>query len=135
MEYNIKQETFKHYHGDKVRVLFVIADFIMVVVFPFFRSLISLPMPLSILGSIALAVFGGLMNPKQKWVIFLNTLLPVVAFLFFEYYAVYAYNNLSPAESLHRTFFWVNQLLALIFFFAAYLSTKSLRGALVPDKD
>lgn len=131
----MNKELLEHYHGDKVRSLFMVGGLIMVVAYPFFHSLISAPLPIAIVGSIILAVFGGLMNPKQKWVIFLNTVIPVIAFLFFEYYAAYAYMNLSPAENINVAFFWVNQILAVIFFLAAYLSTKSFRGALLAEKD
>jgi|SRR3989338_1145936 len=129
----------EHYHGDAVRTLFIVAGLIMVFSYPFFRSFISEPISLSIIGSIILAVFGGLMNPKQKWVIFLNTVIPVIAFMFFEYYAVITYLDLLPAEktikNVHGAFFWTNQVLAIIFFFATYLSTKTLRGALLSGKD
>ena len=77
------KESLEHYYGDTVRILFIIAGLIMVSSYPFFRSLISEPLSLSIIGSLVLAVFGGLMNPKQKWVIFLNTIIPVIAFVFF----------------------------------------------------
>ncbi|HBA45548.1 hypothetical protein A2W67_00195 [Candidatus Nomurabacteria bacterium RIFCSPLOWO2_02_40_28] len=131
----MEEKTVEHYYGDKVRTLFIIGGLIMLASYPFFSSLINAPMPIAILACLALAVFGGLMNPEQKWVIFLNTVIPLVAFLVFEYYAVYAYNNLSSTESIHVAFFWVNQVLALIFFFAAYLSTKSLRGIHLASKD
>lgn len=111
----------------------------MAISYPFFRALVSGPWVFSIIGCIALAVFGGLMNPEQKWVIFLNTIIPIVAFIFFEYYAVTTYLNLSSipktAENLQVGFFWTNQVLAVIFFFATYLSTKTLRGALLADKN
>src|SRR3989338_1746568 len=107
----MEEKTVEHYYGDKVRTLFIIGGLIMLASYPFFSSLINAPMPIAILACLALAVFGGLMNPEQKWVIFLNTVIPLVAF------------------------FWVNQVLALIFFFAAYLSTKSLRGIHLAGKD
>ena len=130
----VSQEFLEHYHGDAVRTLFVLSGIIMIVSYPFFRPFINEPFSFSVVGAIALAVFGGFMNPEQKWIIFLNTIIPVVGFLFFEHYAVYAYLNLSPVESVHVAFFWVNQILALTFFFAAYLSTRSLRAAWLASK-
>ena len=124
-------ESNYHYYGDTVRVLFVIGGLIMIVSYPFFSSFIKAPIVFSIIGAIALAIFGGLMNPKQKWIMALNTVISIGAFIAFEYSAVYAYLNLSPAQSVHVAFFWVNQVLSLIFFFAAYLSTKTLRGAII----
>jgi hypothetical protein len=127
----MNSEPFYHYHGDKVRVLFVIGGLIMIASYPFFASFIAAPIPLSIFGCIALAFFGGLMNPKQIWIIALNTIISMGAFVVFEYAAVYAYLNFSPTQEIHVAFFWVNQILSLIFFTAAYLSTKTLRGAIV----
>ncbi|OGI60714.1 hypothetical protein A2641_02335 [Candidatus Nomurabacteria bacterium RIFCSPHIGHO2_01_FULL_37_25] len=124
-------ESNYHYYGDSVRTLFIIGGLIMVVSYPFFSSFISLPIPLSIVGAVGLAIFGGLMNPKQKLIMVLNTIVSIGAFVVFEYYAVYAYLHLPPSESLHVAFFWVNQALSLIFFFAIYLSTKTLRGAII----
>ena len=124
-------ESNYHYYGDSVRTLFIIGGLIMIISYPFFSSFISLPIPLSIIGVIALAIFGGLMNPKQKWIMALNTIIPIVAFVIFEYAAVYTYLNLSPAQDVHVAFFWVNQALSLLFFFAAYLATKTFRGALI----
>jgi energy-coupling factor transporter transmembrane protein EcfT len=124
-------ESPEHYYGDSVRTLFIICGFIMIISYPFFSFFISAPVPLSIIGCIALAIFGGLMNPKQKWVMVLNTIVPIIAFVIFEYAAVYTYLNLSPTKDIHIAFFWVNQLLSLLFFFAAYLATKTLRGTLI----
>ena len=123
-----------HYYGDSVRMLFVVGGLIIIVSYPFFSSFVGLPIPLSIIGCVALAVLGGLMNPKQKWIMALNMIVSIGAFVIFEYYAIYAYLDLSPAKDIHVAFFWVNQILSLLFFFAAYLSTKTLRGALLSEK-
>ena len=128
----MNNETSYHYYGDSVRVLFIIGGLIMIVSYPFFASFLKAPLPLSIIGALALAIFAGLMNPKQKWIMALNMIVSVGAFISFEYSAVDAYLNLSPTQNIHVIFFWVNQVLSVLFFFAAYLSTKTLRGALVP---
>ena len=120
-----------HYYGDSVRTLFIIGGLIMIVSYPFFSSFIKAPIAFSIIGVVALAIFGGLMNPRQKWIIAINMIISVAAFAIFEYAAVYTYLNLPPAQGVHVAFFWVNQALSLLFFFAAYLSTKTLRGAFV----
>ena len=131
----MNNQSYSHYYGDTLRILFVTGGLIMLISYPFFSSLIHAPLSLSILACLALVIFGGLINPKQKWVIFLSAIVPIVAFLFFEYYAVYTYQNLAPTIELHVAFFWTNQILALIFFFATYLSIKTLRGALLTNND
>lgn len=127
-------ESSYHYHGDSVRTLFIIGGLIMIISYPFFSSFIKAPIAFSIIGVIALAIFGGLMNPKQKWVMAMNAIIPIAAFAVFEYAAVYTYLNLSPVRDIHVAFFWVNQVLSVIFFSAAYLATKTLRGALLNSK-
>ncbi len=120
--------TTNHYYGDIVRVLFVTAGLIMLASYPFFSSFINLPVSVATLACIALAVFGGLMSPEQKWVMVSNTLISIAAFVIFQYSAVQAYMNQDLGTA---TFFWFNQTLSLIFFFAAYLSTKTFRGSLL----
>lgn len=129
----MNEKNIGHYYGDTTRALFIIGGLIMIVTFPFFKSIINMPISLSIIGFILLAVFAGLMNPKQKWIIFLNMIIAIVAFVCFEYYAVYTYLNLSPGEGINIYFFWVNQALSLLFFFSSYLATKSFRGMLIED--
>ena len=118
----------EHYYGDAVRTLFIITGVVMLVMLPFFASLIKAPIILSIVGILALAIFGGFLNPKQLWIIVINTLISIGAFAIFEYYAVLSYINPTSNIQLATKFFWVNQTLALLFFIAVYLSVKSLRG-------
>lgn len=122
-----------HYYGDSIRTLFIIGGLIMIVSYPFFSSFIKAPVAFSIIGSIALVVFAGLMNPKQKWVMVLNTVIAITAFAIFEYAAVYTYTSLSPATGVHVGFFWINQVLSLLFFFAGYMAVKSVRGAFISE--
>lgn len=129
----MNKESLYHYYGDTVRVLFVVGGLIIIISYPFFSSFIKAPVPFSIIGCIALAVFGGFMNPKQKWIMALNIIISIGAFIAFEYSAVYAYLNLSPTQDIHIAFFWVNQALSLLFFFASYFSTKTFRGSIVND--
>lgn len=122
-----------HYYGDTVRNLFIFGGLIILISYPFFSSLIKAPIAFSIIGCIALVVFAGLMNPRQKWIVILNAIIPIVALAVFEYAAVYTYLNLSPTIGLHVAFFWVNQILSLVFFFAAYLAIKTVRGSFIQE--
>jgi amino acid permease len=74
------------------------------------------------------------MNPKQKWVIIFNNIFSVLAFIIFEYSATHTYLNFSSTSGTAVAFFWTNQALAIIFFFAAYFSTKTLRRFLLQEK-
>lgn len=131
----MNKEPFDHYYGDEVRRLFIVGGLLMLVSYPFFSSLVNVPLGVALAGCLTLAVFGGLMNPKQMWVIVLNAIIPVIAFPFFQYFAVHAYISLSPTVPLNLAFFWANQILSIIFFSAAYFATKTLRGALLSEKN
>jgi hypothetical protein len=122
-----------HYYGDSLRALFIIGGLIMLVSYPFFASFSNTPALFSIIGCVVLAVFGGLMNPKQKWIKVINMIIPIVAFMVFEHEAIQAILRLPFTEGVQVAYFWVNQILALIFFIAAYLATKTLRGAMISD--
>ena len=121
----------EHYYGDAVRVIFVVAGLAMIVMFSFFCSLLKIPVILPIIFVLALAIFGGFLNPKQLWIIVVNTIISVLACAIFQYYAVDAYLTLSPTAPLNVWFFWMNQILAVLFFVATYLSVKSWRGKVV----
>ncbi|MCX6755811.1 MAG: hypothetical protein NTX85_00505 [Candidatus Nomurabacteria bacterium] len=131
MESTQEKQIAYHYHGDKVRILFVIMGVLMAGTLPLFSSMINLPISISIVGILLLAILGGFLNPAQKWIIYLDTLASIVAFISFEYYAVYTYMNLSPAVALNVYFYWVNQIAALLFFLATYLCVKTLRGRML----
>jgi hypothetical protein len=130
----MSEERPKYYYGDEVRGLFIMAGVLMVISYPFFSRLVGSSLLFSIIACVAMAVFGGLMNPKQKWVIIFNNIFSILAFIIFEYSATHAYLNFSSTIGLNVAFFWANQALAIIFFFAAYFSTKTLRRFLLKEK-
>ena len=106
-----------HYYGDYVRRLFLVAGIIMLLALPFLYSNISIPILLSTFAILAITFLAGFTNPKQKKVAYFNAGASVVGFIVFEYYSVVAYSE-SGAISL---FLFINQVLAMIFFFAMYL--------------
>ena len=117
-----------HYYGKLIRFIFLISGVIMLVGFPFFGNLISLPAYISLFGIIALVLLGGLISPISKFVFIISSIIPIPAFVLFEYYAFYAYQHLPASNPVNVAFFWVNQILAIMFFFATYFSIKTLRA-------
>jgi len=124
---NLDKPVVQHYYGDTVRRLFVLGGLIMILTLPFFTNLLPVPLFISILAIVVVAIVAGATNPLQKSVAWFNLVTAAVAFLVFEYYAVDAYMMYSADSVL----FFTNQILALIFFFAVYFSTKTLRGKLL----
>jgi len=131
MEQNNNQNKINyqgHYYGKIIRNIFILGGLIMLISFPFFSKLVNLPLPVTIFIIISFVVIGGLINPLSKLAFILGSIIPIFALAMFEYYAFNAYQNLSGSDSLNVAFFWINQALALMFFFATYLSIKTLRA-------
>ena len=117
-----------HYHGRLVRALLVTAALIMAVSLPVFNSLVALPLHVSLFAIIALLLMGGIINPISKWVFLFSSILPIPGFVIFESYAFQAFQTLSFNVPINIAYFWTNQVLALLFFFATYLSVRTLRS-------
>ena len=120
---------FPHYYGDLVRLLFFLAGTLLLLGLPLLRSLIPVPLYVSIFAILALVFVAGLTNPAQKWLSFVDVITSSIGFIVFEYYAVLTF---SSAEDFF--FFLVNQTLAALFLFAFYFATKTMRGFLVKER-
>lgn len=124
-----------HYYGDRIRSLFMLTGVLMTVTLPFFSSIIKLPVTVSLVAMLGLAVLGGFLNPVQKSIIIIDTIVSIIAFLVFEYYAVTTYLYAEPGIQLNVYFYWLNQVFALLFFLAVYLSIKTLRGKMLAKRE
>lgn len=120
-----------HYYGDKIRVLFIITGILMVITLPYFNSIVHVPVAISLVAILALAVLGGFLNPVQRWIIISDTIASILGFAAFEYYAIETYIRVSPDAQLSIIFYWVNQIFALLFFLSVYLCVKTLRGKIL----
>jgi|TARA_Y100000310_G_scaffold345555_1_gene466486 amino acid permease len=69
------------------------------------------------------AILAGFTSPRQKWVAAANVLVATLALIIFGYNAVVGYSTDGPFTLTSI----VRQALALIFFFALYYSSKTLR--------
>lgn len=121
-----KQEVVPaHYYGDTIRAIYVVAGAFMILAFPYFSSILGLPILIPLIVILVLGIFGGLVSPEQAWVMRSYAIISVLGLIVFEYYAVATYNGYVHAGEF---FFWGNQILALCFFVATYLSVKTIRG-------
>ncbi|MBI1833548.1 MAG: hypothetical protein HYR90_01855 [Candidatus Andersenbacteria bacterium] len=119
--------AFQHYYGDTVRRLFVAAGIVILVALPFFNDVLPVPTFISLLALLVVNIVAGLTNPMQRWIMFFDVIVSILALLSFEYHAISRYNDIPLA------LFATDQLLTIIFFFALYYSVKSLRGLMVSD--
>ncbi|OGG48186.1 hypothetical protein A3D66_02670 [Candidatus Kaiserbacteria bacterium RIFCSPHIGHO2_02_FULL_50_9] len=118
-----------HYYGDIVRALLLAAGAIVLVFSPSHPELMplgTLPVVIVILLSVLLA---GLTSPKQIGVMFANAAVSALGIVFFEYIAIVHYQNVHDISNI---VFILQQLIAVIFFFALYYASKSIRGRVAP---
>ncbi len=97
----------------------------MIVSLPFFTNEIGQPLIISLLAILLVGMAAGLTSPRHAWTATLNVFVSVGGVLTFEDYAVDWYSRYGSVGS----FFWTNQLLAVIFLLALYFSLKTFRRA------
>lgn len=115
-----------HYYGDIVRKLLVAGDAIMILTYPFFMDRIFFSTSISIVAIVSVGVIAGFLNPRQKWASILTFVISAAALTVFEYHAVTVLSGEN--KNGFDLFFWINQILAIIFLFALYYSAKTIRG-------
>lgn len=120
----------RHYYGDIVRILFMTAAIVMAITLPFLTADLPVPFLLSIFVILIIGILAGITNPLQKWTSITDTIISVICIITFEYFAVNAYLE----KSFANLFFLTNQMLAVIFIFALYYSTKTLRAMFLKNK-
>ncbi len=126
-----KNEDHFHYYGDTVRRIFLVIAIVMLVMAPFVQESILKPSSLNVIAIIVLVLVSGFMNPKQVWVKYISFFVSLLGLFLFGVEAIQNYQKSS----------WVFELLtiaiAILFLFAFYFSSKTLRGVFVtkPSKD
>lgn len=113
-----------HYYGDTVRKLFLAGGVIALVFRPIYPDLIPLNSFLFIIAMLIIAIIAGMTNPEKYWTMISDLVIAGIAFIIFEYSAVSEYTTVNNLTFL----FLVQQSLGLIFFFALYYSSKTVRA-------
>jgi len=116
-----------HYHGRAIRTLFIIAALIMVLGLFHALAYLQLPTTLSIISIVVLVYAAGITNPSQVWPMYMDTVISTVGLLVFETYSV----NIWRSQNYNTTLFILNEMLAVIFLFALFYSTRTLRWFMV----
>lgn len=115
----------QHYYGDIVRRLFLIASIIILLSLPLFYSILSDSILTFIIAVLVFGFLAGLTDPLKQKVALFDTCISALALVVFAYNAVHAY---TATSSILSPLFLVNEMLAILFFFALYYSVKTLRG-------
>lgn len=113
-----------HYHGDNVRMLFLVGALVLIV-----AQSTGADLPFSTLGSVMAAVVlviaAGITNPAQKGIHWFNACIAVIGTLVFGTSAVAHYR---AGASLFDPSFTFTEALALISLVALYFTTRTIRG-------
>lgn len=113
-----------HYHGDGVRVIFVVSAVVLIV-----AQSTGANLPLSTTGTVISAVLlviaAGITNPSQFGIHWLNALIAIVGTILFGITAVGRYR--SDVSIADPSFVYV-EALALLSLIALYLTTRTIRG-------
>ncbi|MDP1690127.1 MAG: hypothetical protein Q8L52_02930 [bacterium] len=113
-----------HYHGDAVRVLFVVGAVVIIV-----AKSTGVDIPLStfeaVLAAVVLVVAAGITNPAQFWIHWLNAFLAMYGTLLFGSTAVDHYR--TGVGIFDRSFIYI-EALALLSLIALYFTTRTVRG-------
>jgi len=125
-----REPSKKHYYGDIIRRLLFAAAIVMLISLPLFGNLTSIPVMVSVVSILTVAVSAGLTSPRRKNVMIANLVISMVGVIIFEYETF----MLKFTESDSAIFFLVNQGLALVFLISLYYSIKSLRGIMREER-
>jgi hypothetical protein len=120
-----------HYYGDIVRKLFMAGAVVMIFILPFFSDQLFMPLFVALFFIILMGILAGLTNPFQIRLSAADMIISMIALFSFEYNAVSTYKTYSTDTML----FWTEQILALIFLFALYYATKTLRAMILAKKE
>jgi hypothetical protein len=116
-----------HYHGDTVRILFLISAIVMLI-----AETTGASLPLTTFSILTLAILlvvaAGITNPAQTWIHYINIALAVFGTITFGLYAIREYQ--ATGEFLTQTYIFA-EVLALILLVAVYYATKTVRGTLL----
>jgi len=114
-----------HYHGDSVRMLFVIAAGLI-----FLAELLdgNLPFPttIAVIMVVVLVIAAGITNPVQVWIHWINLAFSILGILIFGGTALSRFKSDAPfSES------FIIGCLATVFLISLYLATRTMRGFLL----
>lgn len=113
-----------HYHGDGVRVLFVVGAVVLIVAQSTGANL-PLSTPGTVISAVLLVIAAGITNPAQYGIHWLNALIAAAGTIVFGSTAVGRYR--AEISVFDPSFIYI-EALALLSLIALYLTTRTIRG-------
>jgi hypothetical protein len=120
----LRRREIPHYHGDEVRIVFVVGAVVLIV-----AQSTGANLPLSTIGAVVsaavLVIAAGVTNPAQSLIHWFNALLSFSGTLLFGTTAIDHYR--AGTSFLDPSFIYI-ETLALLSLVALYLTTRTIRG-------
>ena len=124
------RHTIPHYHGDQVRVIFVVSALIIIV-----AQSTGAELQLSTTGAVflatALVITAGITNPTLNWIHWVNAIIATINTLLFGTTVV---GNYRVGNGVLDVSFIFLEALALLSLIALYLTTRTIRGKLIKQQ-
>ncbi len=114
-----------HYYGDTVRQLQLSAAAIMLLGAPYYSDDLGTEIVFILSGVLALVLVSALTNPWKQTIISIDAVISGVGLVIFETWALMGFSGDTFIK------FSLRQFLALLFLFAFYFSTKTLRAMIL----
>lgn len=111
-----------HYYGDAVRELLIACAILMLVTAPFYSDNIKLELPFIVVGALLLVCVAAFTSPWKQGAIGADVVAAGVGLVIFQTWALWGYES----DPLHQ--FVLRECIAILFLFALYFSTKTLRS-------
>ena len=115
-----------HYHGDGVRVIFVVGAVVLVIA-QSTGAILPLTTGGTIIAAILLVIAAGITNPAQYWIHWMNAAIAVMGTLIFGTAAI---NHYRAGLNIFDSSFVYIETIALLSLFALYFTTRTIRGLL-----
>ena len=120
----------RHYHGDTVRVLFVI-NALLVFLTQYVGTRLPFSTMLLMLIIVTLVVAAGITNPAQRWIHWVNVIIAALGLLVFGGLSL---SRIDAAGGIFETKGLI-AMIAVLFLATLYYATSTIRGMLVPHVD
>jgi Zn-dependent protease with chaperone function len=122
-----------HYYGDVVRRLFLAGGVVILSTLPFVWSISPILTLLGALIVVGLVFQAGVTTPSKEWTAYANTIISGIALVVFEYSAIFNYIRYDRGGAYVALFYFA-QALAVIFFFAMYFASKTMRAMILNEQ-
>lgn len=129
-EYVPIRRDIPHYHGDEVRIIFVVSAVVLI-----FAQSTGGDLPLSTTGAVVSAVLlviaAGITNPAQNGIHWVNAAIAILGTLVF---GINAIHNFRAGVNVFDLSFIYAEALALLSLLALYYTTRTIRGIMQRPK-